>query len=290
MELYIQSAISGLLVGGLYAMMATGISLLWGLLKVINLAHFALILLGAYVTYQVATTAGLDPLVTVAITVPAFFVAGVLVQWVFDRFEVSEFNSLLVSFGLFIITIRVITNIWSADFRRIDVQDNPYATDSVFVGDFALQVPLLMAFLAAAALALVAWYTLTRTYFGKALRAMAHDRPIAAAYGIDARLLGLVLAGFATSTGALAGTFVALSGTLFPGLAVEWFGIIFTVVIVGGIGSLLGGLAAAFLIGVVSALTTVLWNPSMAPLVTFLILILALLFRPYGLFRRRVPE
>src|SRR5690606_8318425 len=124
----VQAALSGALVGGLFAVMAVGLSLTWGLLKVINLAHFGLIILGAYLTFQLTTSWGVDPLATMAITVPALFGAGALLHWAFDRFGVVEFGSLLVSFGILIIIVQTVTNIWSADFQRIGADANPYAT------------------------------------------------------------------------------------------------------------------------------------------------------------------
>jgi branched-chain amino acid transport system permease protein len=285
-SIYVQSAISGLLVGGIFAMMAIGLSLVWGMLKVVNIAHFALILLGGYLTYQLAATTTLDPFLTLLFSVPAFFVVGVAMQWVFERFDVRHFNSLLLSFGLFIIVIRVISNIWSADFRRLPAADNPYATQSIIVGDFAFQLPMLLAFVTAVVISAAVAVALRRTYFGKALRAIGHDPQVAAAFGIDARRMGLLLGGFASATGALAGTFVGVSSSLFPGQAVEWIGLVFTVVIVGGVGNLLGAVVAALIVGIVSGLASVAWGASAAPIVTFVILIVALLFRPYGLFSR----
>src|SRR3954471_12134743 len=124
MTTYIQAAVSGVMIGGLYAIMALGLSLTWGLLKVINLAHLALILASGYVTYQMTTSTGIDPLLSVLVLVPPLFLVGVAVQWLIERFDVDEFNSLLVSFGLFIIAVRLINNIWSADFKRIEGSKN----------------------------------------------------------------------------------------------------------------------------------------------------------------------
>jgi branched-chain amino acid transport system permease protein len=124
---------------------------------------------------------------------------------------------------------------------------------------------------------------LTYTYAGKALRAVGQDREIAAAFGIDYRRVATVAAGLSAATAAVAGGLVAIAGGLFPGLAFEWFGIVFTVVILGGIGNLLGTVWAGLLVGAVSGLAATVWQSSHALLVTFLVLILALLFRPHGL-------
>src|SRR5262245_58453482 len=237
------------MIGGLYAIMALGLSLTWGLLRVINLAHLALVLLGAYVTYQLTASTGVDPLLAVLVLVPGPFVVGVAIQWVIERFEVDELNSLLLTFGLFIIAIRLLTNIWSADFRRIADEDNPYASSAVFIGSIAFPTPLLIAMGTALVLAAPAFVVLRRTYFGKALRALAHDREIAAAFGVDYRRIGMVAAGIGASLGGVAGTLIAINQLIFPQLAFEWVGLVFTVVILGGIGNLLGAVAAGVLIG-----------------------------------------
>jgi branched-chain amino acid transport system permease protein len=283
---YVQAGVSGVMIGGLYAVMALGLSLTWGLLKVINLAHFALILLGAYVTYELTTSTGADPLLAALVLVPALFVVGVAIQWVIERFQVDEFNSLLLSFGLFIIAIRLINNIWSADFRQIERDENPYAARAVFVGDIAFPVPQLLAISAALAFAIAAFFVLRRTYFGKALRALAYDREMAAAFGVNPRRIGMLAAGLASAMAAVAGVLIGINQAVFPQLAFEWVGLIFAVVILGGIGNLLGAVAAGILIGLVAALVGVAWTPQGAPLIVFLLLIAALLFRPNGLFGR----
>jgi branched-chain amino acid transport system permease protein len=286
MTTYVQAAVSGVMVGGLYAVMALGLSLTWGLLKVINLAHFALILASGYVTYELTSSTGLDPLLAALMLVPALFVVGVAVHWLIERFQVDELNSLLLSFGLFIIAIRLITNIWSADFRRIDAAENPYATRAFLIGEIAFPVPQLMALGAALVVAAAAYVVLRKSYFGKALRAIAYDREMAAAFGVDFRRIGAITAGLASAMAAIAGVLIGINQALFPQLAFEWVGLIFTVVILGGIGNLLGAVAAGLLIGLVSSLVGVAWTPQGSPLVVFLLLILALLFRPNGLFGR----
>ena len=286
MNTYLQAGVSGVMIGGLYAVMALGLSLTWGLLKVINLAHFALILGSAYVTYQLTSSTGVDPLLAALVLVPCLFVVGVAIHWVILQFEVDEFNSLLLSFGLFIIVIQLINNIWSADFRQIEAEENPYATRALFIGDIAFPVPQLIALGTALVLAVAACVVLRHTYFGKALRALAYDSEIAGAYGVDHRRIGMLTAGVASAIAGLAGVLVGINQAVFPQLAFEWVGLIFTVVILGGIGNLLGAVAAGIMLGLVSSQVGVIWTPLGAPLVVFLILILALLFRPNGLFGR----
>jgi branched-chain amino acid transport system permease protein len=283
----VQSALAGALAGGLYALMAIGLSLGWGMLKVINLAHFGMILLGGYLTYTLVTVTGLDPLLTVSITAPLLFAAGAAVQWLFQRFDVSELSSLLVSFGILIILIQLISNLWSADFLRLPADENPYATGSVALGPLVFPMPTLIASVTAAGLVLGIHVVLQRTYVGRALRAFAEDRAIASAFGIDHRRLGVLLGGAAAATAAIAGMLFTIGGSLTPDTAYEWFGIVFAVVILGGIGNVVGTLLAGALVGAVAGVVTVAWSPATAPLVVFSLVVLALLFRPRGLLPRR---
>jgi branched-chain amino acid transport system permease protein len=243
-----------------------------------------LILIGAYLTFQLATSWGIDPLLTLVVTVPAMFVAGAVLQWIFDRLALAEFNSLLVSFGLLIITIQVASNVWSADFQRMDAAVNPYATESVSIGRLVFPVTTLLAFVLAGLVVLGAHLVLRRTFAGRALRAIAQDRAVAGAFGVDHRKLSLLLGGAVGATAALAGAVFSLSNALTPETAYEWFGIVFAVVILGGIGEVVGTFAAGVLVGVLSGVVSVVWSPATAPFVLFSAIILALLLRPRGLF------
>ena len=285
--IFVQSALTGVLVGGLYALMAIGMSLTWGMLRVINLAHFGLILLSGYLTYELAANAGVDPLLTLLVTVPAMFFIGAAIQWGFQRFGVSELSSLLVSFGLLIIGIQLISNVWSADFRRMPSDVNPYATGSLAIGPLVFPMPTLIASVAASGLVLLIHLVLARTYVGRALRAFGEDPAIAAAFGIDHGRLGVLLAGAAAATAAVAGTLFAIGGSLTPSTAFEWFGVVFAVVILGGIGNVLGTLLAGALVGGIAGVMTVAWSPVAAPVVVYSLVVLALLFRPNGLLPRR---
>jgi branched-chain amino acid transport system permease protein len=285
--IYLQTALTGALVGGLYALMAIGLSLTWGMLRVINLAHFAMILLSGYLTYTLTTNAGVDPLLTVVVTVPAMFAIGAALQWGFQRFGVSELNSLLVSFGVLIISIQVISNVWSADFRRLTADVNPYATGSLSIGPLVFPIPTLVASVSAIALVIGIHILLERTFVGRALRAFGEDPAIAGAFGMDHRRLGMLLAGIAGGTAAVAGTLFAVGGSLTPATAFEWFGVVFAIVILGGIGNVIGTLLAGALVGAASGVVAVAWSPVAAPLVVYSLVILALLFRPNGLLPRR---
>lgn len=287
MDLLAQGIVTGVLIGGLYALMSLGLSLSWGVLKIINLAHFSFILLSAYLVYQLTISFEVDPLVTLVAVVPLFFVLGALLQMFFHRFAVDEFKSLIVTFGIFIILQSLMQTVWSADFRRIGPELNAYETSSIFIGEVALPLPSLMAFFAAVLIAVAMSLLLARTYFGIAVRAVAQDRQMATAFGVDPNRVAVIVSGLSAAFSALAGVFIAVGQTIFPGLAVGWFGIVFPVVILGGLGHTIGALTAGVIVGVAAGVASVLWGPLAAPLVTFILLIAALLFRPQGLLTSR---
>jgi branched-chain amino acid transport system permease protein len=271
-----QSVLSGIFVGALYGLMGLGLSLSWGLLRVINLAHFAFAFLAAYVCLQLASH-GVDPLLTLVGIVPAFFVLGVLLHWLMARFRMTTFNSLLLTFGLMGIVEAAIQTIWTADFRKLE---STYANLKFRLGPLFVPVPELITLVLAVSLAFAIWAVLRFTDLGRALRAAAEDAPIAAAFGVDQKRNGLLLAGTCSALVAIAGVCIALTATLAPSQMYAWIGVVFAAVMLGGLGSALGPLVAGMLIGVSEAVTMAVTAPSWAPIVSFTLLIVVLVLRP----------
>lgn len=271
-----QSVLSGIFVGGLYGVLGLGLTLSWGILRQINLAYFALTFLGAYLCYQLAA-GGMDPLATLLVIVPAFFGVGMAIQWVFARFRVSPFNSLLVTFGLTVIVESVIQWIWTADFRRLE---SSYGDVRFRLAGLYFPLPELLTLALAVALSLALWAALRFTDLGRGLRAAAEDGSIASAFGVNQRVNALVLSGVCAALSGVAGVCLALSYTLAPAQIYGWIGVVFAAVMLGGVGRPLGPLIAGIVIGVSEALTMALTAPSWAPLVSFSLLILVLLLRP----------
>jgi branched-chain amino acid transport system permease protein len=286
-ELLIQSLVSGIFLGGLYGILAVGVTLNWGLLDVINLAHFSMTFLAAYISYEFSIRTGFDPFLSLIITIPLFFVLGIVFQWFFDRFKVEHFISLLVTFGMFIIFESIMREIWTADFRTLPVESVPYRVESVWLGSIALPIPRLGAFLAAIVVSAATWFFMERTYPGKALRAISQDAAIAAAFGVDHRRLSLLLGGIIGVYAAVAGAFITVIYVLNPAGATEFIGVVFAVVILGGLGNAMGAFGGGIIVGITTGLTSATIGPEFAPLVTFSMLIVVLLFKPEGLFARR---
>ncbi|MCX7243190.1 MAG: branched-chain amino acid ABC transporter permease [Polaromonas sp.] len=271
-NLLAQSILSGIFIGGLYGLIGLGLGLTWGLLRQINLSHFGLVFLSAYMSYHMATVWHMDPWLSLLILPPLFFVFGVGMQWVMARFQISPFNSLLVTFGVAVVIESLIQAIWTADFRRMETHYN----DMKFsVGSLYVPIPELLTLLLSVSIALLIWAAMRYTDLGKALRAMAEDGPIAAAFGINQKGLSLVLAGICAALAAVAGICLAMTFTLTPSQIFAWVGVVFAVVMLGGLGSALGPLVGGIIIGVSEAITM-----AVAPIVSFSLLIFLLLLRP----------
>ena len=272
-----QSALSGLFVGSLYGLIGLGLGLSWGLLRTINLAHFAFVFAAAYLCYQLVASLGIDPLLTLLLIAPLFFALGAGLHWLVQRFDVTPLNSLLLTFGLTAIIEAGIQAIWSADYRRLE---SHYAQAKFKWGVLYLPVPELITLGAALALSFGLWALLKHTDLGRGLRAAAQDAPIAAAFGVNQRAQALLLAGTCAALAAVAGVCLSLGFTLAPSQIYAWIGVVFAAVMMGGLGSALGPLIAGVVIGVSEALTMAVTAPSWAPIVSFTLLIALLLFRP----------
>jgi len=272
-----QSLITGILAGGLYGLLALGLSLSWGLLRLVNLGHFAIALLGAYLTWWMGTALDIAPWWAGLLIIAAFFIYGIALHWVFMRFGVTEMQSMLITFAFAVIVESTLQFLWTADFRRYETA---WGTQSWVVGTLYVPKLSLIAFLVAGALAVATWAWLRYTYVGRALRACAEDAPIATAYGINHRALSFLLSGLCAAYAGVAGVFIALIATLAPSQIWAWVGVVFAVVIIGRLGNPIGALIGGVFIGVCEALTMAVINPSWAPLVSFSVLIAFLLFRP----------
>ncbi|MFC5496032.1 branched-chain amino acid ABC transporter permease [Caenimonas terrae] len=276
-NLLAQSILSGIFIGALYGMIGLGLGLTWGLLRQINLSHFGLVFLGGYLSYHMATVWQVDPLLTLAIIPPLFFCIGVAMQWVLAKFEISPFNSLLVTFGITVMIESGIQGVWSADYRRLETH---YGSMKFMVGSLYVPVPELLTLVLSVSLSMAIWAAMRYTDLGKALRAMEQDGPIAAAFGINQKGMSLMLAGICAALAGVAGICLALTFTLTPSQIFAWVGVVFAAVMLGGLGSALGPLVAGIIIGVSEAITMAVAAPSWAPIVSFSLLIAMLLFRP----------
>jgi branched-chain amino acid transport system permease protein len=272
-----QSVLSGVFTGALYGLLGIGLGLSWGLLRTINLTHFAFAFLSAYICYQLAVVAKVDPLLALAGIVPLMFALGAGLHWLTDRFRLTPFSSLLLTFGCMGIVESLMQTLWTADPRKLE---SHYAEMKFRLGPLYLPVPEVLTLLLAVGISVAVWAVLRFTDLGKALRASAEDAPVAAAFGINQHRNGFLLAGSCSAIAGVAGVCIALSSSISPSQMYAWVGVVFAAVMLGGLGSALGPLVAGMVIGVSEAVTMAVTSPSWAPLVSFTLLILILLVRP----------
>lgn len=249
----------------------------WGLLRQINLTHFGFVFLSAYLCYHLTTAWGFDPLATLVLLVPLFFAIGVVMEWALARFRITAFNSLLVTFGLTVMIESLIQYVWTADFRKLQTG---YGEAKFKIGALFVPLPELLTLIVSVSLAVGIWAVMRYTDLGKAMRAIAEDAPMASAFGIDARRIAFLLSGGCVALAAIAGAMFALTFTLTPTQIFSWVGVVFAAVMLGGLGNPLGPLIAGVIIGVSESIAMTVFAPSWAPIVSFTLLILMLLFRP----------
>lgn len=282
MDLLAQILVNGILLGGLYAVMALGLALVWGVLNIVNLAHGAFIMLGAYVSWHLYTYAGIDPFLGAPITAVVMFALGYALQRGLLNLIVRApmFNTLLLTFGLEVVLTYLAQLAFSADFRTI----NPsYAGNSLQWGPVVLPLARLMAFGVAIVLTVGMWLFLLHTRLGRAIRATAQNLVAARLYGVEPRHLYAMT--FAIGVG-LAGVAGGLYGTVSqinPYVGASLTAKSFAISIIGGLDNPLGVLVGGLFLGIIESLTTAYIGPTFADVASFGVLVLVLIVRPSGL-------
>ncbi len=283
--LYLQALINGILMGGIYGLMALGLSLIFGVLRIINFAHGNLMVVGMYITYWLFVFIGLDPYLSLFLSASFLFLLGFMIQrYILNPIvEAPEEMSFLITLGLGLIIQNLLLMIFGPDFYTVDTS---YKLSSIALGDVSIDVSKVIAFGSSIAITAAFFSFLQWTETGRAIRAASNNREAAMLMGIDVkRIYSLAFAiGAATAgaAGASASTFIPTSqdvGMLFTLTS-------FVIVIAGGVGTYHGALVGGFLIGIAEELGAVLLSGSMKQVVSFCLLMVILFFRPQGLFGR----
>ncbi len=290
MLILLQTLATGIVLAGLYSLFAIGLSLGWGLLHTINFAHFSFVLLAAYVTYELSTAAGWDPVVTMVVTAPIGALLGLGLQLFVTTFKIDVFGTLIVTFGLFLIFEAAMAMRWTADLLRLPSEINPYFTSAVRIGPIRVSMLLTIATALAVLACVGVWWLLKHTRTGRGIRAFVQEPEMAAAFGVNYPQLSLVIAGIAGATAGLTGTILGMYLSLTPTVVEVWIAVVFAVVLLGGLANPIGVMGAAFVIGMVESFTRQFADPAMARLMALVVLIIVLVFRPEGLFKRLVQE
>jgi branched-chain amino acid transport system permease protein len=284
MHLLIQAVILGLLTGAVYALMASGLTLAFGVMKVINVAHGAMIILGAYLSYTLFTHLHIDPFVSIVILTPAMFALGVLIQLVFLRplrADEREELSLLVTWAIALGLEGLLSLVFKTTYRSTITS---YANSSLSVFGYQISVVRLLAFGASALILAAVYVLLTRTQLGRSIRATVQNPTSARLLGINARRVEAVGFGISAATATAAGAVYGIIYPFNPGSHYDLISRLLSIIVLGGLGSLGGAVVAALLMGVGEAVFAAEVSPTWSALLFFVVLISILLVRPRGLF------
>jgi len=286
-DLLINAIAAGLLLGGFYAAVTAGVSISFGMLDIVNIAHPAFIILGSYIAYFFNINYGVDPIIVSIVALPAFYALGALVYQVyyvsFEKRGQESLRGLAFFFGLLFVTEVGLILVFGVDYRYVEAA---YIGPSVHLGliDFPLRmlVPCLVALAMFGALQLF----VTRTFLGRAIMAVSQDQLALQLMAADPIRIKRIAFGLSIATASIAGALLIIIQPIEPSVGREYIGRVFAICVLGGLGSMPGTLIAAFLLGVVESLTSTFYGPSWSPAVAFGFLLLTLAFRPAGLLGR----
>lgn len=286
--LILNAIVAGLLLGGFYAAVSVGISISFGMLDVVNIAHPGFIILGSYIAYIVNSAFGIDPIVVSLALSPLFFLLGMALYRVyylcFEKRGQESLRGLAFFFGILFITEVVLILIFGVDYRTVQTAYSNMPPLQLGVVDFPLR--LLVPFLVSVAMVIGIQLFLTHTFFGRAVLAVAQDPLALRLMGVNPVRIKELAFALSIATAGVAGAFLIVIQPVEPSIGREYIGLVFAVCVLGGMGSIWGTLLGAFVLGLAESFTSTFFGPSWAPAVSFGLLLLALAFRPAGLLGR----
>ncbi len=279
---FAQAVVNGLMMGGLYALVAVGLTIIFGTMNVVNFAHGEFVMIGMFVTYWLFKFTGLDPLLLIFAVMPIMFLFGALVQRTLIQRVVSEPHEtqILLTLGISVLLMNTALLLWGPEPRSIPT---PYAFSALTLGGLHIPVARLIAFAVAMLLAAILWGFLTRTDLGRALRATSENKEWATLMGIDTVKMYVLAFGIGIALAAAAGTLMTPFFNTFPRAGVFFGTIAFVVVVLGGMGNIAGAVLGALVIGVTESLTGQFLALDLSMFGVFVIFLLVLIFKPTGI-------
>ena len=287
LDLLLNALAAGILLGGFYAAVSLGIALAFGLLDIVNIAHPVFVMLGSYAAYSLNVRFGFDPILTGLLVTPVFYALGVLLYRVyyvsFERKGAESLRGLVFFFGvLFVVEVSLLLA-FGVDYRMVEAR---YIGETFQIGPVGIAFRLLVPCVVGVAMTGALYLFLSRTFYGRAIQAVAQDSFALRLMGANPFKVKDVAFGLAIGTAALAGALMIMIGPVEPAMNREYIGRVFAVAVLGGMGSIGGTLVAALIVGVAESLTSTFYGPSWGVAVSFGVLLLALAVRPAGLFGR----
>ncbi len=292
LEVFLQTLISGILLGGLYAVIGLGMTLIMGVMKIINLAHGELMMVAMYIAFWLFSLLGVDPYVSLLVTIPALFVLGVVIQRtlispVLKVDSILPENQVILTVGIGMILANLATMFFSSDYRSTPVS---YAADAWYLSDYwrsspielSLSVPWTVSFGFALAITAALWWFLQHTDTGKAIRATAQDKDAALMMGINVERMTMVTFGLGAALVGAAGSLFIPMYYLYPALGGKFTLIAFVITILGGLGSTQGAIIGGIILGVFESMTATYIGMGWAPVGRFVIFVACLVFLPRG--------
>lgn len=280
--IFIQAVVNGIMIGGIYALIAVGLTLIFGVMDVVNFAHGEFVMLGMFVTYLLHILLGLDPIVSIIIALPIMFCLGALLQRTLIARVVGlpHESQILLTLGISMLIINLTLLIMGADPHSIKTS---YKFSSIQIGPILIILPRLIAFAVAMIASFMLWLFLSRTELGRGLRAVAEKPEVAILMGINPKKMHWLAFGAGIALAGLAGTVVTPFRYIYPNVGQSYVLIAFVIVVLGGMGNVPGAILGAFVIGVTESLTAQYIALDLSMLGPFIIFILVLLFKPTGI-------
>ena len=287
MDLFLYAIIAGLLLGGFYVAVTVGISITFGILDIVNIAHPGFIILGSYVSYYINQRFGLDPILTAIVVLPAFYALGALVYQVyyvsFEKRGQDALRGLAFFFGLLFVTEVALILVFGVDYRYVQAN---YIDQTIHLGTYSFPMRMLVPCTLSLVMFALLQLFLTRTFTGRAIMAVSQDQLALRLMAADPVRIKRIAFGLSIATASIAGALLIIIQPVEPSMGRDYIGRVFAICILGGMGSLPGTLLGALLLGIVESITSTFYGPSWSPAVSFGFLLIALAFRPSGILGR----
>lgn len=282
MTVFLQSLLSGVLVGGVYALIGIGLTIIFGVMRVINFAHGDILMLGMYLSYYLFTLAGIDPFVSILIVIPVMFLYGGFLQKVFINRALNTLpqNQILLTIGLGLIMSNTIMLVFTSDYK---ILSTTYSSGSVTIAGISISSPLAISFVITAIITAILYWFLMTTDTGQAIRATAQDREAAQLMGINVKKMSIIAFGLGASLAATAGALISPTYYIFPQVGSTFTLKAFVITVLGGMGSVVGATLGGIIIGIAESLGAAYISSGWKDVVVFVLFLLVLLFKPSGL-------